>query len=45
MTETADLRRAERRRIDGVKDPHQQLTRLRKLLRTLRTDLSRHGEL
>ncbi|MFG2788425.1 serine protease [Streptomyces sp. NPDC048419] len=45
VTETADLRRAERRRIDGVKDPHQQLTRLRKLLRTLRADLSRHGEL
>lgn len=44
VTERADLRRAERRRIDGVKDPHRQLGRLRGLIRDLRTDLSRHAE-
>lgn len=42
VTETADLRRAERRRIDGVRDPQQHLARLRALVRTLRTDLNRH---
>jgi hypothetical protein len=43
VTETADRRRAERRLVDDVRDPQQQLTRLRALIRTLRTDLSRHG--
>ncbi|WP_406441715.1 serine protease [Streptomyces sp. NBC_00631] len=42
-TETADLRRAERRRIDALRDPQQQLTRVRALLRTLRADLDRQG--
>jgi hypothetical protein len=41
-TETADRHRAARRLIDDVRDPHQQLVRLRALLRTLRADLSRH---
>ncbi|PWI06213.1 serine protease [Streptomyces sp. NWU339] len=44
VTETADRHRATRRLIDEVRDPQQQLTRLRALLRTLRADLSRHGD-
>ncbi|MFE2068719.1 serine protease [Streptomyces sp. NPDC059467] len=43
VTETADLRRAERRRIDGTRDPQRQLAALRALLRTLRADLDRQG--
>ncbi|MFF8592313.1 serine protease [Streptomyces sp. NPDC015220] len=43
VTETADRRGAERRLIDTVRDPQEQLNRLRTLIRTLRTDLSRHG--
>ncbi|MER7841270.1 serine protease [Streptomyces sp. NPDC096040] len=43
VTETADLRRTELRRIGALRDPQQQLTRLRSLLRTLRTDLDRQG--
>ncbi|MEU3516768.1 serine protease [Streptomyces sp. NPDC006654] len=41
VTETADLRRAERRRLDAVRDPQHHLTRLRTLISTLRTDLAR----
>ncbi|MEU5313876.1 serine protease [Streptomyces sp. NPDC021562] len=41
VTETADLRRAERRRLDAVRDPQHHLTRLRTLINTLRTDLAR----
>ncbi|MFJ4620129.1 serine protease [Streptomyces sp. NPDC088812] len=44
VTATADRRRAERRLIDGVRDPQQQLTRVRALIRALRADLSRHGD-
>ncbi|MGW4912914.1 S1 family peptidase [Streptomyces sp. NPDC004270] len=43
VTETADLRRTELRRIAALQDPQQQLTRLRALLRTLRADLDRQG--
>ncbi|MEV6759519.1 serine protease [Streptomyces sp. NPDC051105] len=43
VTETADLRRAQLRRIAALRDPQQQLTRLRALLRTLRADLNRQG--
>ncbi|MEU0971266.1 serine protease [Streptomyces sp. NPDC005917] len=43
VTETADLRRAELRRIGALPDPQQQLTGLRALLRTLRADLDRQG--
>ncbi|MEU2621680.1 serine protease [Streptomyces sp. NPDC007157] len=43
VTETADLRRAELRRIGALPDPQQQLPRLRTLLRTLRADLDRQG--
>ncbi|MGW1878713.1 S1 family peptidase [Streptomyces sp. NPDC001975] len=43
VTETADLRRAELRRIAASRDPQQQLARLRALLRTLRVDLDRQG--
>ncbi|MER5795313.1 serine protease [Streptomyces sp. NPDC001980] len=43
VAETADLRRAERRRIEALRDPQQQLTRLRALIRTLRADLDRQG--
>ncbi|MEV6004539.1 serine protease [Streptomyces griseomycini] len=43
VTETADRHRAARRLIDDVRDPQQQLTRLRALIRTLRADLSTHG--
>ncbi|MFE7275461.1 serine protease [Streptomyces sp. NPDC057623] len=42
-TETADLRQAERRLIDELTDPQQQLTALRELIGTLRTDLRRQG--
>lgn len=42
-TETADRRKAERRLIDELTDPQQQLTRLRELITTLRADLRRHG--
>ncbi|MCI3242865.1 S1 family peptidase [Streptomyces spinosisporus] len=44
VTETADRRRVERRRIDGTRDPHRQLSELRRLIRTLRADLDRHGD-
>jgi hypothetical protein len=44
VTETADLRRGERRRIEEVRDPQEQLARLRRLIRTLRADLSHHPE-
>ncbi|MEV7324120.1 serine protease [Streptomyces sp. NPDC093970] len=43
VTETADLRRAELRRIGALPDPERQLPGLRALLRTLRTDLDRQG--
>lgn len=43
-TETADRHRAARRLIDEVRDPQQQLIRLRALIRALRADLSRHGD-
>ncbi|MFD3586215.1 serine protease [Streptomyces sp. NPDC058683] len=43
VTETADLRRAELHRIAALRDPQEQLTRLRTLLRTLRADLDRQG--
>ncbi|MGW7425415.1 S1 family peptidase [Streptomyces sp. NPDC054813] len=43
VTETADLRRAELRRIGALPDPQRQLPRLRALLRTLRADLDRQG--
>ncbi|MFF8033595.1 MULTISPECIES: serine protease [unclassified Streptomyces] len=43
VTETADRHRDARRLIDEVRDPQQQLTRLRALIRALRADLSRHG--
>ncbi|MER6464319.1 serine protease [Streptomyces sp. NPDC001228] len=43
VTETADLRRAELRRITAVPDPQRQLPMLRALLRTLRADLDRQG--
>jgi hypothetical protein len=43
VTETADRHRAVRRLIDDVRDPQQQLTRLRALIKDLRADLSRHG--
>ncbi|MDG9717538.1 serine protease [Streptomyces sp. DH24] len=43
VTETADRHLAVRRLIDDVRDPQQQLTRLRTLIRALRADLSRHG--
>ncbi|MEU6770411.1 serine protease [Streptomyces sp. NPDC046759] len=43
VTETVDLRRAERRLIDDVREPQRQLTLLRGLIRTLRADLGRHG--
>ncbi|MBL3671171.1 trypsin-like peptidase domain-containing protein [Streptomyces sp. M2CJ-2] len=44
VTETADRHRAARRLIDEVRDPQQQLARLRALIRALRADLSRHGD-
>jgi hypothetical protein len=44
VTETADRRRIERRRIDATKDPHRQLPELRRLIRTLRADLGRHQD-
>ncbi|QEU88252.1 S1 family peptidase [Streptomyces viridosporus] len=44
VTETADRHRATLRLIEDVRDPQQQLTRLRALIRTLRADLSRHGD-
>jgi hypothetical protein len=43
VAETAERHRVTRRRIDEVRDPHQQLARLRALIRTLRADLGRHG--
>ncbi|WP_406438359.1 serine protease [Streptomyces sp. NBC_01613] len=43
MTETADRRRGERRLIDDLADPQHQLTRLRRLIRTLRADLRSTG--
>lgn len=42
-TETADQRRGELRGIDGLADPHRQLSRLRGLIKTLRADLRHHG--
>lgn len=44
VTATADRHRAARRLIDEVRDPQQQLTRLRALIKTLRADLSGHGD-
>ncbi|MFF3499853.1 serine protease [Streptomyces sp. NPDC003247] len=44
VTETADRHAAARRLIDDVRDPQEQLTRLRALIRTLRADLRRHGD-
>jgi hypothetical protein len=44
VTETADRHRAARRLIDGVRDPQQQLSRLRALIKALRADLDRHGK-
>ncbi|MFF9219748.1 S1 family peptidase [Streptomyces viridosporus] len=44
VTETADRHLATLRLIEDVRDPQQQLTRLRALIRTLRADLSRHGD-
>ncbi|MEU9454346.1 serine protease [Streptomyces sp. NPDC048277] len=41
VTETADLRRAERRLVGAVADPQHQLGALRDLIRTLRADLGR----
>ncbi|MFE9648788.1 serine protease [Streptomyces sp. NPDC006365] len=35
----ADLRRAERRAIDGISDPQERLKRLRKLIKSLRADI------
>ncbi|MFJ9559282.1 serine protease [Streptomyces fuscichromogenes] len=43
VTETAELRRAERRRIGALPDPQRQLTGLRALIRSLRADLDRRG--
>ncbi|UUU31853.1 serine protease [Streptomyces sp. CA-210063] len=43
VTETADRRRAERRLLDDLTDPHQRLARLRELIRTLRADLRSTG--
>ncbi|MEV6589921.1 S1 family peptidase [Streptomyces acidicola] len=43
VSETADRRRGERRAIDDLTDPQQQLARLRRLIRTLRADLGRSG--
>ncbi|MDX2530407.1 S1 family peptidase [Streptomyces europaeiscabiei] len=45
LTETADRRRAERRLIDETRDPQTRLARLRELIRTLRADLRRSGDL
>lgn len=42
-TRTADQRRAELRVIEGLADPHQQLSRLRALIKTVRADLPNHG--
>ncbi|MGC0374120.1 S1 family peptidase [Streptomyces sp. SAI-229] len=44
VTETADRHRATRRLLDDVRDPQQQLTRLRALIRALRADLRRCEE-
>ncbi|QFQ99496.1 trypsin-like peptidase domain-containing protein [Streptomyces phaeolivaceus] len=44
LTETADRRRSERRRIDETIDPQQRLARSRELIRTLRADLRRSGD-
>jgi hypothetical protein len=44
VTETADRHRATRRLLDDVRDPQQQLNRLRTLIRTVRADLSRCGD-
>lgn len=43
MTETADRHRVERRLVDEIPDPQQQLRRLRELIRTLRADLRLSG--
>ncbi|GGZ80784.1 S1 family peptidase [Streptomyces bluensis] len=43
VSETAHRRRAERRGIDALTDPQQQLARVRELTRTLRADLRRSG--
>ncbi|MFF4503485.1 serine protease [Streptomyces sp. NPDC001401] len=42
-TETADQRRRELRLIEVLKDPHERLSRLRGLIKTLRADLRHHG--
>ncbi|KUL20884.1 hypothetical protein ADL12_47340 [Streptomyces regalis] len=42
-TETADRRQTERRLINELMDPQQQLTALHELISTLRADLRRHG--
>ncbi|CAL9407965.1 serine protease [Streptomyces sp. Tu 3180] len=44
VTETADRHRAARRLLDDVRDPQQQLARLRALIKALRADLSHHGD-
>ncbi|GGY24624.1 S1 family peptidase [Streptomyces djakartensis] len=44
VTATAEGHRAARRLIGEVRDPQQQLTRLRALVRALRADLSVHGD-
>ncbi|WP_246567258.1 hypothetical protein [Streptomyces flaveus] len=41
-SEVADLRRTERRAIDGVSDPQERLKRLRKLIKALRADILAH---
>ncbi|WP_159674491.1 S1 family peptidase [Streptomyces mexicanus] len=43
-TQTADVRRAERRRIEALTDPQEQLGALHRLLGSLRADLSRHAD-
>ncbi|WP_078491837.1 S1 family peptidase [Streptomyces yerevanensis] len=41
-SEVAELRRAERRAIDGISDPQERLKRLRRLTKRLRTDIGFH---
>lgn len=42
-SEVAELRRAERRAIDGISDPQERLMRLRRLTKRLRTDIGFHA--
>ncbi|MEU5366534.1 serine protease [Streptomyces sp. NPDC005925] len=44
VTETADEHRTVRRLLDDVRDPQEQLSRLRALIRALRADLNRHEQ-